>query len=368
MSRSTIRGCLVLAGVIVIGLSPHVYAQTWSVDASAGRIAYDPVSVNVGTNNVMGTLRYDALRGLWVYGTAAAPLRGTDPRWGAAGTGGRLQPAGGQLRRVFLGADLGAHAFLFRDAVVDQLGRGGTIEAIPFASVAVGPARVEMRGGWRGHTLSFAGVTGNRGVFETGARGAYGERVRVQGDVNWVHASEGTFPFVGSSIVYSSLPIQMWLQTGKWLSDELDEVTWGVGASLSLGWRAALWASVRQEAPDPLYWNAPRRTWSVGLTRQLGRPSPSLQPPPRPEAGGVVIQVSTADAPGDSLSIAGDFNNWQAAPMQREGRVWVIRLPLAPGVYNYAFRSARGEWFVPASVAGRRDDGMGGHVAVLVVG
>ena len=68
------------------------------------------------------------------------------------------------------------------------------------------------------------------------------------------------------------------------------------------------------------------------------------------------------------LSIAGDFNNWQVVPMQREGGVWMIRLPLPPGVYNYAFRSARGEWFVPASVAGRRDDGMGGHVAVLVVG
>jgi len=46
----------------------------------------------------------------------------------------------------------------------------------------------------------------------------------------------------------------------------------------------------------------------------------------------------------------------------------VIRVPLTAGVYHYAFRSAGGEWFVPASVVGRRDDGMGGHVAVLVVG
>jgi hypothetical protein len=45
----------------------------------------------------------------------------------------------------------------------------------------------------------------------------------------------------------------------------------------------------------------------------------------------------------------------------------VARLPIASGVYNYAFRSASGEWFVPASTPGRKDDGMGGHVAVLVV-
>jgi hypothetical protein len=324
--------------------------------------------VNVGTNNVMGTVRYDALRGAWVYGTAASPMRSGDPVWGAVGTGGRFQPSGAERRRVSFGADLGVHAFLFRDAVVDQTGRGGTIEVIPFASVTAGSGRLEMRGGWRGQTLSFTDATDNRGVVEMGARGIYGDEFRVQGDVKWVRASEGTFPFVGGSIVYNGLPLQVWVQTGKWLSDELDEIAWGVGTGVALGARATLWANVRQEAPDPLYWNAARRTWSVGVTRQLGRGAPILQPAPRSEAGGVVIQVPAADVPGDSLAIAGDFNKWQAVPMQLEGRVWVIRLPLAPGVYNYAFRSARGEWFVPASIGGRRDDGMGGHVAVLVVG
>ena len=53
--------------------------------------------------------------------------------------------------------------------------------------------------------------------------------------------------------------------------------------------------------------------------------------------------------------------------MEREGDEWVVRLPLAPGAYRYAFRSATGEWFVPSSTPGRRDDGMGGHVAVLMV-
>ena len=53
--------------------------------------------------------------------------------------------------------------------------------------------------------------------------------------------------------------------------------------------------------------------------------------------------------------------------MRREGDQWVIRIPLAAGVYNYAFRGSDGQWFVPASVPGRRDDGFGGHVAVLVV-
>jgi hypothetical protein len=144
-------------------------------------------------------------------------------------------------------------------------------------------------------------------------------------------------------------------------------VAWGGGAGVALGDRATLWASVRQEAPDPLYWNAVRRTWSVGVTTRLGRGAPALLPAPRSEPGGVLIHISAADAPGADVSIAGDFNNWRPVPMQREGREWVIRLPLKAGVYHYAFRSAGGDWFVPASVAGRRDDGMGGQVAMLVV-
>ena len=53
--------------------------------------------------------------------------------------------------------------------------------------------------------------------------------------------------------------------------------------------------------------------------------------------------------------------------MERDGDQWTYTVALARGVYNYAFVGADGTWFVPESVAGRKDDGMGGHVAVLVV-
>jgi hypothetical protein len=54
-------------------------------------------------------------------------------------------------------------------------------------------------------------------------------------------------------------------------------------------------------------------------------------------------------------------------PMQRDGSRWTYAAQLAPGVYHYAFVAEDGTWFVPESVPGRQDDGMGGHVAVLVV-
>jgi 1,4-alpha-glucan branching enzyme len=66
-------------------------------------------------------------------------------------------------------------------------------------------------------------------------------------------------------------------------------------------------------------------------------------------------------------SIAGDFNEWKPAPMERDGDQWSYTVAVTRGVYNYAFVGADGSWFVPKDVPGRKDDGMGGYVAVLVV-
>jgi hypothetical protein len=239
---------------------------------------------------------------------------------------------------------------------------------LPFVALSSGSGTVEVRGGWRGYTQSYAGAATPRNVFEAGARAAYGGTVRVMADARWVYASEGTYPFVGGTLVYGGGPVHAWVQAGRWLSTTLDDVTWGAGVRIPLDSRAAVWASVRQDATDPLYWNVTRRSWSVGVTRLLGRPHAAMPPPPvrRSAAEPVVIRIRAADAPGTEVSIAGDFSDWQPQAMQRDGGAWVARLALAPGVYHYAFRAGT-EWFVPSSVPGRRDDGMGGHVAVLVV-
>jgi hypothetical protein len=168
MTRRWIALCLLVAGWVVVS-AEGALAQGLSVDVSAGRIVYDPVSVNLGTNNVMGTLRYDDRRGAWVYGTGAAPLRDGDPIWGASGGGGRFTPSGAELRRAFFGVDADAHGFVFRDRVALLTGSGGAVQAIPFASVAAGSGRIEVRGGWRGQALSFASETTRRGVEEIGA-------------------------------------------------------------------------------------------------------------------------------------------------------------------------------------------------------
>jgi hypothetical protein len=126
-------------------------------------------------------------------------------------------------------------------------------------------------------------------------------------------------------------------------------------------------AAVQQFAPDPLYWILARRGWSIGITRTFGGSTSPVPLASSADPNGVLIRLNAADVDGASVSVAGDFNGWKPVPMALDGREWQLRMPLAPGVYHYAFRSERGQWFVPESVPNRRDDGMGGFVAVLVV-
>lgn len=358
---------VLVVSLVAMSHTTAARGQGWSAEVSAGRLVYDPLLASVATNNLLGSVRYDTRRETWVYGTAAVPASDGGTFWGAAGTGGRLTLPSSRNRLATLGADVGVHGFSFRDRLVSQSGTGGTLEALPFARLSAGAAFVEARGGWRGHTVSFAGFRENRGVFETGARGGYGNTLRVEGDARWVHASEGRYPFLGASAAYDISQVTIWGQVGKWMATTLDERTWAFGSGVSLGPRTTLWGNVRQEAPDPLYWNPSHRTWSIGLTRRLGRIPAAMVPMPVSTAGNVIVRLSASDAPAGAVAIAGDFNNWKPAPMRREGNEWIVRLPLAPGVYHYTFRAANGDWFVPASTTGRRDDGMGGYVAVLVV-
>jgi hypothetical protein len=125
---------------------------------------------------------------------------------------------------------------------------------------------------------------------------------------------------------------------------------------------------MRRDTFDPLYRQPAQTSWSVGLSLQVGGAAPSAAPPvPAAYVDGRATLRLPVAASGAQPSIAGDFNDWTPAPMTRDGDHWTYTVALARGVYHYAFVDPAGGWFVPEGVPGRRDDGMGGHVAVLVV-
>ena len=97
-----------------------VSAQGVALDLSAGQIVYQPLPTDVATNNAAATLRYDSPGGVWLYGTGAMPFSATDSRWGGVGIGDRLVQSPSSTRRVNIGVDIDAHAFVFHDAVLDQ--------------------------------------------------------------------------------------------------------------------------------------------------------------------------------------------------------------------------------------------------------
>lgn len=88
--------------------------------------------------------------------------------------------------------------------------------------------------------------------------------------------------------------------------------------------------------------------------------------PARYDDGVATIRLPVSRA-SSAPSVAGDFNKWTPARMERAGNYWIYRAPLPKGVYNFSFVAADGTWFIPEDFPGRKDDGMGGHVAVLVI-
>jgi len=70
-----------------------------------------------------------------------------------------------------------------------------------------------------------------------------------------------------------------------------------------------------------------------------------------------------------SVSLVGDFNNWNAGvnPMVRVNDAWVAKLSLRPGTYRYKL-VVDGEYCPDPSNQNRESDGFGGENSVLMVG
>jgi hypothetical protein len=100
----------------------------------------------------------------------------------------------------------------------------------------------------------------------------------------------------------------------------------------------------------------------------LGRRAKTTsEPVPADYHGGMATIRLPVSLSASQPRVAGDFNGWIPAAMESDGRFWSYTVAAKPGVYNYAFVAPDGTWYVPETVPGRKDDGMGGHVAVLVI-
>jgi len=94
-----------------------------------------------------------------------------------------------------------------------------------------------------------------------------------------------------------------------------------------------------------------------------------------PAAGGGVEQVVyvqfVLEAPGaTSVSLAGDFSDWEASVTladQNQDGLWTARVPIRPGIYGYMFLIDGTEWKTDPRADRYQDDGFGNRNAVLAV-
>jgi hypothetical protein len=360
-------------------------AQGWNLDFQVGRMrsALDPA--NPTTENGALGLRFE--RGNTAFRlSTGGPVSLERPRWGAIAFWQRVAL---HHRGFLVGLDLSGNGLLLQ-AGERQIGAPGLLEppaetttspgghaiagqALPRVGFESGRFRAEARAGVSYYNGEFGGESRSR-------------TVRLADAQLWVQPHRALvlvptlrhFEFNGEHSTFASLTaavspgrIGVWGTVGEWLTAPTGTpVSWAAGGSLEFHRLFTVNASVRRDPFDPLYLVPAQTSWSAGLSIPLGkRREIARAPVPARYSGGVAtIRLPTGSVPrAEKLAIAGDFNGWKAAPMEWRGDAWVFTIAVSPGIYHYAFVDANGKWFVPESVPGRREDGMGGYVAVLVV-
>lgn len=78
------------------------------------------------------------------------------------------------------------------------------------------------------------------------------------------------------------------------------------------------------------------------------------------------IRLSLHCPHGDTVCLAGSFNNWQPTDLTRDGDEWHVDLRLAPGDYEYLF-VVNGCWMPDPACAEGRPNPYGGENSVLRV-
>jgi hypothetical protein len=288
-------------------------------------------------------------------------------RWGSAG--GWLDTRAGRGTPGGLGVRATATVFAFDDPVLDAGGAGSVATAEAYGALAVAGTRFELRAGGRHGVHGVGGDVTQRllGRVGAGAARTLGP-VEVGAEVDHWLAEEGGYAQVGGRVSLTQPRFQAWAALEHWLDSDLGPTGWAAGIRVPVTARMALVARGGLQAADVLFWIPAQRTFSVGLQLHAGGdPLVSALPVPLVRDAARPVTLTLPAAAADAPAVAGTFSGWERVPMRRVGNEWRVELNLAPGVHEYAFVAADGTWFVPEGTPGRKPDGFGGHVAVVII-
>jgi hypothetical protein len=370
------------AGFLLVGLLLSFPAGTpaqtllW---AGYGQNADDATGVATGESLTAGLGRFGPAAGL--AGAVGVPL---DPdasmRWGTVSAWFDRRATASPW-----GVAGGVSLFAFGDPVLDRTGAGSIAFLDGYHVLALAPAELRFRVGAR-HGLSAGagngvdgedvGGTSQRLLGRAGTElGVRAGALDLRGELDHWRAEEGGYTQAGARIGLADRRFQAWAGVSRWFHEALSGTGWEVGARVPLARRFAVLVRGGVQGQEILFQVPPQRTWSVALQLRTGAdpmvaalPASVIRDARRP----VTLTLPAAALPGDPTGaappgVAGTFSGWQTIPMRRAGDFWEVELVLEPGVHEYSFVTAAGEWFVPQGTPGRKPDGFGGQVALLIV-
>jgi hypothetical protein len=111
---------------------------------------------------------------------------------------------------------------------------------------------------------------------------------------------------------------------------------------------------------------------AAALVLAIAWEPPGEGTPTPPEADQLVYVQFVLEAPSaTSVSVAGDFSDWEPAFELQDpdgDGVWSARVPVRPGVHAYMFLVDETSWQTDPNAGRYQDDGFGNRNAVLAVG
>jgi hypothetical protein len=260
--------------------------------------------------------------------------------------------------------------FAFDAPLVDGASLGSMASLDAHTARDLGPAEARVRLGGR-HASHFAGGQSyDRLLGRAGASIATrSASLELRGDLDHWRAREAGYNQVGVRAALTEQRVRAWASASRWLDNDLSGTGWDVGARFSVTDRVSVTARGGVQAEDILFWIPPQRTWLLGVQLRTGANArvAALPVPVHQSGRNAVTLALPVEEFATAPAVAGTFSDWQPIPMRRSGDRWQVALDLEPGVHEYSFVTADGTWFVPAGTPGRKPDGFGGHVAVLIV-
>ena len=159
----------------------------------------------------------------------------------------------------------------------------------------------------------------------------------------------------------------VYLEGAVWDTPDGTEFVLFAGLQVHTGGRSSVVASGGRYGPDPLLDAPAAGSLGVGVSLELARFGPTPELAWQVLENGDLTLVLALEAPGAaSVECAGEFADWERIPMRREGDVWRVEIPIAPGAYHFGF-FVDGEWYVPSEAPGLTEDEWGESQGTIVV-